>query len=80
MVDGGIVCYNLLMSTIEKTDADVRPKSTPSPAEIAAWDALPRDEQLRRLRESFEDHDCSRPSTMTMADILENALAAAKHE
>lgn len=68
------------MSTIEKPHADVMPSATPTPAEIAAWDALSRDEQLRRLRKSFEDPDCSRVSTMTMAEILESALTNSKHE
>ncbi len=68
------------MTTIEKPYADVMPSATPSSAEIAAWEALSRDEQLRRLRKSFEDPDCSRVSTMTMAEILESALADSKHE
>ncbi|MET3612510.1 hypothetical protein ABID16_000815 [Rhizobium aquaticum] len=68
------------MSTKEKMHLDVMPSATPSPAEIAAWDALSRDEQLQRLRASFEDPDCSRVGTMTMAEILESALAKSKHE
>lgn len=80
LADHGAIWYNYAMSTVERSLFDVMPSATPSPAEIAAWDALSRDEQLRRLRASFEDPDCSRVSTMSMAEILESALAKSKHE
>jgi hypothetical protein len=56
----------------------VMPSATPSDAEIAAWQALPRDEQLRRLRAALSDADCSEVSPSTMSDILSQARDAAK--
>jgi hypothetical protein len=37
---------------MKSTDAiaDVMPSATPTEEEIRAWEALPRDEQLRRMR------------------------------
>ena len=62
------------MSTSSHSPSDIRPKATPSPEEIAAWETLPAEEQLRRLRESFEDPKCSRLSNKSMEDILAEAL------
>ena len=53
----------------DTTLSDTQPSATPSEAEIAAWQALPRDEQLRRLRQALADPDCDRPSGATMEDI-----------
>jgi len=46
------------------------PSATPSEADIAAWNDLPRDEQLRRLRQALTHPDCGIASRDTMADIL----------
>jgi hypothetical protein len=62
------------MSKSDYSLSDIRPKATPSPEEIAAWEALSQEEQLRRLRESFDDPDCSRSSEKSMKDILAEAL------
>lgn len=64
------------MSTTE-TLPDVMPSAIPSEAEIAAWDALPQEEQLRRLRASFAEAECSRSVPDTVEDILKEARAAA---
>lgn len=48
---------------------DVMPSATPSEAEIAAWQALPRDEQVRRMQLALAHADCATVSTATMADI-----------
>ena len=54
----------------------VMPSATPSDADIAAWNELTRDEQLRRMREYLSHPDCSTVSNSTMADIL--ALAQSR--
>ena len=59
------------------TLSDVMPSAAPSEADIAAWQALPRDEQLRRMRLSVADPACSRISGATMGDILARAKARA---
>jgi hypothetical protein len=48
----------------------------PSPEEIAAWNALSREEQLARLRQEFAHPDCDIVIDDSMADIL--ALAKAR--
>ncbi len=45
------------------------PSATPSEAEIAAWRELPRDEQLRRLRQMLTSPEASTPDGTTMAEI-----------
>jgi hypothetical protein len=50
--------------------ARVMPSATPSDAELAAWAALPRDEQVRRYQEALAHPDCSTPTDDTMSDIL----------
>jgi hypothetical protein len=42
----------------------------PTEAELAAWQALSRDEQLARYREALHHPDCDRISEATMADVL----------
>ncbi len=56
---------------------DVRPSATPTEADIRAWNALPRDEQLRRLRAALGHADCQAASTATMSEILTEARARA---
>jgi hypothetical protein len=48
---------------------NVTPSATPCDAEIAAWRELPRDEQLRRMREALASAEASTPSDTTMAEI-----------
>ena len=38
-----------------------------------AWEALPRDEQLRRLRAALSHPDCGTIGATTMSDILDEA-------
>ncbi len=47
----------------------------PSESELAAWNALTRDEQLARFREALSHPDCDRVSSATIADILTEARA-----
>lgn len=42
----------------------------PDDREIAEWERLPRDEQLRRLREHLAHPDCAVLTDDTMDDIL----------
>jgi len=56
---------------------DVVPSAAPSEAEIAAWQTLPRDEQLRRLRLVLSHPDCDRVSEATMDDIRAKGQALA---
>lgn len=48
---------------------DVKPSATPSDQEIAAWKSLPRDEQLRRLREELMHPDGCVAGPSGMAEI-----------
>ncbi len=50
--------------------AKVMPSATPTDAELAAWAALPRDEQMRRYQEALAHPDCGTPTNDTMSDIL----------
>ena len=56
----------------------VVPSAAPSDDEIAAWQTLPRDEQLRRLQARLTHPDFATVSDATMSDILSRAQAAAK--
>ncbi len=51
----------------------VMPSATPTEEEILAWNRLPRDEQLRRLRLSLGGPECSTVSPDSMADVLAEA-------
>jgi len=47
----------------------VMPSATPTEGEIAAWQELPRDEQLRRMRQMLTSSEASTPCSTTMAEI-----------
>jgi hypothetical protein len=47
----------------------VMPSATPTDEEIAAWQELPRDEQLRRMRQMLTSGEASIPCDTTMAEI-----------
>jgi hypothetical protein len=66
-----------MTETIENLSRVV-PSAAPSDDEIAAWQTLPRDEQLRRLQAKLAHPDCASVSDATMSDILSRAQAAAK--
>jgi hypothetical protein len=44
-------------------------------AELAAWDALTRDEQVAHYREYLLHPDCQRVGTASMPDVLAEARA-----
>ena len=58
------------------------PSATPTETELAAWAALPRDEQVRRYQEMFAHPSCNTFTTDTPDDILAAArlrVAARRH-
>lgn len=60
----------------EKTIADeIMPSATPTEDEIRRWQALPRDEQLSRMRLTIQKALDSGISDKTMDDIKTAALA-----
>jgi hypothetical protein len=64
------------MSQTSDQLANVTPSATPTEAEIEAWAALPRDEQVRRYQKLFAQPDCNTFTTDTPDDIL---AAARQH-
>jgi hypothetical protein len=50
--------------------AKVMPSATPTEEELRQWEALPRDEQLRRLRTALAHPDCATATSDTMSEIL----------
>lgn len=50
--------------------AGVMPSATPTEAELEAWAALPRDEQIARYREALAHPDCNTATDDSMSDIL----------
>jgi hypothetical protein len=67
-------CVIILAMTTTTTHALPSPLP-PTEAEVAAWNALTRDEQLARYREYLSHPDCDRVSSASMADILTQARA-----
>ena len=63
------------MSDTLSRQGKVMPSATPSDADIAAWNELPRDEQLRRMREYLSHPDCSTVSNITLDEIVARAQA-----
>lgn len=64
----------------DKTDIQVMPSATPSIEDIEKWNALPRDEQLRRLRAALTHPDCAVAASEIMSDIIVEARARAKSD
>jgi len=60
-----------------KTLPDVVPSATPSEAEIAAWQSLPRDEQVRRLRFELSRPECGIVGTATFEELRARGQALA---
>ena len=58
------------MSARIDTVSDVMPSAPPSEEEIAAWNALPRDEQLRRMQDALNHPDCNTACKLDMDEIL----------
>ena len=58
------------MSQTTDKSTRVMPSATPTEAELAAWAALSREEQVRRYQEALAHPDCSVPTDDSMSDIL----------
>ena len=60
------------MTMSNSTDklADVLPSTIPSEEDIRNWEALSRDEQLRRLRAALTHPDCSIAAPDSMSEVL----------
>lgn len=58
------------MSKTTDKKSRVMPSAMPSEADLAAWAALSRDEQIRRYQELFGHPDCNTFTTDTPDDIL----------
>ena len=67
-------CYAGCMSDEPQTLDRVLPSATPSEEDMRAWEALPREEQLRLLRAALIHPDCSTVSAATMSEILAEAV------
>jgi hypothetical protein len=64
----GPACYIASMADTPAIGT-VMPSATPTEEEIAAWEELPRDEQLRRTREVLTSPNASTPCNTTMEEI-----------
>ena len=62
-----ILCY--LITMVDTLIDTVMPSAAPTEEEIAAWQELPRDEQLRRMRQMLTSPEASTPCNTTMAEI-----------
>jgi hypothetical protein len=70
------------MSDEAKSDINVMPSATANEAEIAAWNAPSRDQQVRRYREVLSHPACDTITDDSMSDILAAArrrVAARRH-
>jgi hypothetical protein len=63
------------MSQTTTKPTPVMPSATPTEAELAAWAALSRDEQVRRYQEALAHPDCGTATGDNMNDILVAARA-----
>ena len=82
VLPGPCLCYKFRMSQTTAKQNHVMPSATPTEAEIEAWAALPRDEQVRRYQEMFKHPDCNTYTADTPDDILAAArqrVAARRH-
>jgi hypothetical protein len=61
------------MTTPRDPRAAALPSATPTEAELAAWDALSRDEQIRLTRAALTHPDCSAATNENMTAILATA-------
>jgi len=52
---------------------DIMPSAAPTEDEIRRWQALPRDEQLKRLRQAIDAGFDSGVSTRSIDDIIAEA-------
>ncbi len=71
----------LLYSPAMSTKLDILETSTswatPTDDDIRAWEALPRDQQLARMRALFDSAECNRLSHRPFAEIIAAARSKA---
>jgi hypothetical protein len=67
------------MSDVTLSQSGLMPSATPTEPEpdIAEWQALPRDEQLRRLRQALAQADVDTVNTATLESIRERGRTKA---
>ena len=63
------------MSKTKTITDDIMPSATPTDDEIRRWQALPRDEQQKRLQKAIEDGFHSGVSTRSIDEIIKDANA-----
>ena len=54
--------------------------ASPTDAEIRDWEALPRDEQIERLRAHFGSPECNTMSARSFSEIVAAARLKARSE
>lgn len=64
----------------QDTIDDIMPSAAPSEEDIRRWQALPEDEQKKRLQKAIEDGFNSGISNRTVDEIWESAKAKALHK
>jgi hypothetical protein len=52
---------------------DIYPSATPSPDEVKAWQALDREEQVKRIRELLDEAEKSGFVEASMEEIIKEA-------
>lgn len=72
------LCYEDHMKDTVESRLDVMPSAVPTEDDIRNWEALPRDEQLRRMRAALTGPDCATVTPDTMTDILAEARKRAE--
>jgi hypothetical protein len=62
------------MVDVKNSAGQALPSPTPpTDAELAVWNGLARDEQLRRMRDALSSPACDRLAEASMSDILATA-------
>jgi hypothetical protein len=70
------------MSETKRKTNTITPSATPTEDEMRRWQALPRDEQVKRLRETLSEAAASGVSDQAMDDIeaaAKERLAKMRH-
>ena len=63
---------------MNQTMTKVVPSAMPSDPDIAEWQDLPRDEQVRLMREALAHPDCSHSGNASMAELRARGAALAE--
>lgn len=76
----GYVLYVRGMALIKQASAhaDPKPSATPTPEQLAVWQKLPREEQVRRVRVLLASHESQTLSDETMESLLKIARERAR--